>query len=122
MGNQLPLGELSQYTSKEAIDELKQTEIDAMQKARTCLEGKAYDEVVNLLLGIDEEIELIVSESRRLRLQGKLDVNIFNTLIKGYSEIKEKIFDLSNRYGLLKEIRSLYNFNKYAGRVSKLIS
>ncbi len=101
--------------------ELKQVEIDAMQKARAYLEARAYDEIVNLLLGTDEEIELIVSESRRLKLQGKLDVSIFNTLIKGYSDIKEGIFDLSNQYGLFKEIRSLYNFNKYAGKVSKRI-
>lgn len=119
MPSQLPLEEIPQYTRKDAIGELRQVEIDVMQKARACLEAKAYDEIVSLLLGIDEEVMLTVSESRRLRLQGKLDVNIFNVLIKGYSDIKEKIFDLSDQYGLLKEVRSLYNFNKYAGKVSK---
>ncbi len=121
MPSQLPLGEISRYTAKEAASELKQIEINALQKFRACLETRAYDEIVNLLLGIDEEVTLTVSESRRLRLQGKLDVNIFNVLIKGYSDIKEKIFDLSDQYGLLKEVRSLYNFNKYAGKVSKRI-
>ncbi len=96
MPGQLPLGEISRYTAKEAASELKQVEIDSIQKFRAYLEARAYDEIVDLLLGIDDEIELIVKESRRLRLQGKLDVNVFNVLIKGYSEIKEKIFDLSD--------------------------
>jgi len=121
MRDQLPLGEIPRYTQKEAIGELKQAEIDIILKARACLEARIYDEVVSLLLGIDDEIEQIVSESRRLKLQGKLDVNIFNTLIKGYSDIKERIFDLSDEHGLLKEIRSLYNFNKYGRKVSKRI-
>jgi hypothetical protein len=121
MRYQFPIKETIQYTTKEAVSELKQVEIDAMRRVKACLEGNAYDEIVNLLLDIDAEIELIVNESRRLRLQGKLDVNIFNIMVKGYSDIKERVFDLLNRYGLLKEIRSLYTFNKYAAKASKRI-
>ncbi len=118
MHEQFPVGALSPYTQSEAVDELKQIEVDMMRRVRTCLEGKACDEIISSLLDIDKEIELVLNESRRLRLQGKLDVNVFNILVKGYSDIKEKIFDLSSQYGFLKQVRSLYNFNKYAGRVS----
>lgn len=116
MQEQLPAGELSIYTEKRAAGELKQVEDDTIRKARAYLEGKAYDEIIHLLLSIDREIELISNESHKLRLQGKLDVSIFNVLMKGYCDIKEKIFDLSNQYGLSKEVRGLYNFNMYAGK------
>ncbi len=117
MQEQLPAGELSIYTEKRAAGELKQVEDDTIRKARAYLEGKAYDEIISLILSIDREIELISSESRKLRLEGKLDVSIFNILMKGYCDIKEKIFDLSNQYGLSKEVRGLYNFNVYASKV-----
>ncbi len=116
MQEQLPTGELAAYTQKKAADELKQIEDNTLQKVRAYMEAKAYDEIISLLLGIDKEVELISSESRKLRLQGKLDVSIFNVLMKGYCDIKEKVFDLSNQYGLSKEVRGLYNFNMYAGK------
>ena len=114
MQEQLPAGELAAYTQKKASSELKQIEDDTLQKAREYLEAKAYDEIISLLLTIDKEIELISSDSRKLKLQGKLDVSIFNVLMKGYCDVKEKIFDLSNQYRLSKPIRGLYNFNAYA--------
>jgi hypothetical protein len=114
MQEQLPAGELAAYTVKKAADELKQVEDDTLQKAKAYMEAKAYDEIISLLLNIDKEIELISNESRKLRLEGKLDLNIFNTLMKGHCDIREKIFDLSNRYGISKEVRGLYNFNTYA--------
>ncbi|MFY3739714.1 MAG: hypothetical protein HMLIMOIP_000133 [Candidatus Nitrosomirales archaeon] len=116
MQEQLPAGELSIYTEKKAAGELKQVEDDTIRKARAYLEGKAYDEIITLLLSIDREIELISGESRKLRLEGRLDVSIFNILMKGYCDIKEKVFDLSNQYGLSKEVRSLYNFSMYASK------
>ncbi|MGH9921449.1 MAG: hypothetical protein ACRD38_01715 [Nitrososphaerales archaeon] len=118
MQEQLPGGELSIYTQKKATGELKQMEDDTLQKARDYMEAKAYDEIINLLSSIDKEIELISSDSRKLRLQGKLDVSIFNVLMKGYCDIKEKVFNLSSQYGLSKEVRGLYNFNIYASKAS----
>jgi hypothetical protein len=117
MQEQLPTGELAAYTQKKAAGELKQVEDDTLEKAGAYLEAKAYDEIISLLLSIDKEIELISSESRKLRLQGKLDVSIFNIMMKGYCGIKEKIFDLSNQYGLSKEVRGLYSFKLYASKV-----
>lgn len=114
MQEQLPAGELAVYTQKRAAAELKQVEDATLLKARAYLEAKAYDETINLLLNIDREIELISNESRKLRLQGKLDIDIFNVLMKGYCDIKEKIFDLSKQCGVSKEVRGLYNFNTYA--------
>ena len=116
MQEQLPAGELAVYTQKKAAGELKQVEDDTLRKARAYMEAKAYDEIISLLLNMDKEIELISGESLKLRLQGKLDIDIFNVLMKGYCDIKEKIFDLSNQYGLSKEIRGLYNFNTYASK------
>ncbi|MGH9934415.1 MAG: hypothetical protein ACRD3Z_04780 [Nitrososphaerales archaeon] len=116
MQEQLPAGELGVYTQKNATAELKQAEADTLQRTRVYMEAKAYDEIINLLLNIDREIELILSESRKLRLEGKLDVGIFSVLMKGYCGIKEKILELSNQYGLSKEVRGLYNFNMYASK------
>ena len=116
MQEQLPAGELAVYTQKKAAGELKQIEDDTLRKARAYMEVKAYDEIISLLLNMDKEIELISGESLKLRLQGKLDIDIFNVLMKGYCDIKEKIFDLSNQYGLSKEIKGLYNFNTYASK------
>jgi len=56
---------------------------------------------------------------RRLKLQGKLDANIYGILITGYAGIKEKIFDLADRHGILKEIRNLYGYHKHLIEVSK---
>ena len=119
MQEQLPAGEIV-YTQKKAADELKLIEADTLQKARAYMEAKAYDEIINLLLNIDKEIELISNESCKLRLQGKLDTDIFNILMKGYCDIKEKIFDLSREYKVSKEVRGLYNFNTYARKVSSI--
>ncbi|GEM_PF-2997028 len=116
MQEQLPAGDLSTYTQKTAAAEVKQVEEATLRRGRDYLEAKSYDEIINLLLNMDREIELISSESRKLRLEGKLDLDIFNILMKGYCGIKEKIFDLSNQYGLSKEVRGLYNFNVYAGK------
>jgi len=119
MREELPLEEFGRYSAKEAIRELKRVEIDAIEKARNYLEAKKYEDVVSILLDLDKEIDLLTYEARRLKLQGKLDVNIYGVLITGYADIKEKIFDLTDQHGILKEIRNLYGYHKHAIEVSK---
>ena len=117
MGNILPTKE--RYTVREAQRELNGVEHDVFENVRTHLEAGEWRDIVQILLNLDNEVDLIIKESRRLRLQGKLDLEIYSTLINGYSNLRERIFELAGEHGVLKQIRSLYNFNKYAMKVTK---
>jgi hypothetical protein len=109
------------YAVGEAQVELKTLEQNTVDRARNHLELREPGAVVSILLDLDNEVDLIMKESRRLRLEGKLNVNIYNVLIDGYSHIKEKVYELAGQYGFLKEVRSLYNFNRYAVKAVKAV-
>lgn len=119
MREELPLEEPEQYSAREAMRELKGVEIDAIEKARSYLEAKKYEGVISILFDLDKEIDLLTSEARRLKLQGRLDVKIYGVLITGYADIKEKIFDLTDQHRILKEIRNLYGYHKHVIEVLK---
>ncbi|MGH9909116.1 MAG: hypothetical protein ACRD32_00585, partial [Nitrososphaerales archaeon] len=107
------------YTVQEAQRELKGVGHDVFENVRNHLEAGEWRESVQILLDLDNEVDLIIKEARRLRLQGKLDLEIYSTLINGYSDLRERIFELAGEHGVLKQVRSLYNFNKYAKKVTK---
>ena len=117
MGDTLPTKE--RYTVQEAQRELKGVGHDVFENVRNHLEAGEWREIVQILLDLDNEVDLIIKEARRLRLQGKLDLEIYSILIDGYSNLKERIFELAGEHGVLKQVRSLYNFNKYAMKVTK---
>ena len=117
MGDTLPTKE--RYTVQEAQRELKGVWHDVFENVRNHLEAGEWREVVQILLDLDNEVDLIIKEARRLRLQGKLDLEIYSILINGYSNLRERIFELAGEHGVLKHVKSLYNFNKYAMKVTK---
>lgn len=94
-------------------------EHDVFENVRNYLESGEWREVVQILLDVDNEVDLIIKEARRLRLQGKLDLEIYSVLINGYSNVRERIYELAGEHGVLKQVRGLYNFNKYAVKVTK---
>lgn len=107
------------HIMRETQIELKKVEHDAVEGARKYFESGKVGEVVCILLDLDNEVDLIVKEGRRLRLEGKLDMSIYNVLIDGYSHTKERIYKVAEHYGYFKQISSLHNFNRHAIKLTK---
>jgi hypothetical protein len=107
------------YTSKDARKEVEQLAQAIIKRASHCLETEDCRELVGILLELDNESAMLALEARRLRLEGKLDLKIYSTLSDGYAGIKERVLDLAGRYGVLRQVRSLYNFNKHMSGVMK---
>ncbi|MEM3833328.1 MAG: hypothetical protein QW128_07050 [Thermoprotei archaeon] len=76
------------YSSKEALNELKYLEPLIMARAENLLKNKDSRSVAELLISIDNEIYQTEREAKRLRLMGKLDYDVYRTLMDGYVELQ----------------------------------
>lgn len=117
MRSDSPVKEIK-YTVNEAQLELQQVERDLIERVAEHLEARECGDVVLILMYLDTELELLVREARKLRLCGELNKDVFDVLVSGYTSIKDRIYELADQHKLLKAIRSLYAFRKYAARTT----
>jgi hypothetical protein len=96
--------------SKDALNELKELESKLLSRAERLLKEKNVDKVAGILMSIDNEIYETEREARRLRLMGRLDYEVYRTLIDGYVDLQRQIIELSEKHGLEKDVRNMYSF------------
>ncbi|MEM2429876.1 MAG: hypothetical protein QW779_04960 [Nitrososphaerales archaeon] len=101
---------MAKYSSKKALSELKYLESLIMLKAENLLKNKDSRGVAELLISIDNQIHHTEREAIRLRLTGKLDYEVYRTLIDGYFDLQRKIVEFSDKYGLGRDVKDMYSF------------
>jgi len=78
---------MARYSEEDALKELKDPESIIMTKTENLLRNKNYREVAMLLVSIDNEIYETEREARRLRLMGRLNYEVYRTLMEDYIEL-----------------------------------
>lgn len=69
------------------MDEIKELESRLLARTEELLENENYQEVVRMLSSINNELYQIEREAKRLRLMGKLDLDVYRALIDGHFEL-----------------------------------
>ena len=110
---------MAKYSSKEALNELKYLESLIMARAENLLKSKDSRGVAEMLLSIDNEIYQTEKEARRLRLTGRLDYEVYRTLMDGYAELQKQIIELSEKHGLERDVRDMYAFLRIEASLAK---
>lgn len=103
---------MARYSSKDALNELRYLESLIMARAENLLKNKDSRGVAEILMFIDNEIDKTEREARRLRLMGKLDYEVYRTLVNGYVELQRQIIELSEKHELEKDVKDMYSFLK----------
>jgi hypothetical protein len=98
------------YSKESALYELKELESGILSKTEKLLRDKNIDRIAEILISIDNEIYQTEREARRLRLTGRLDYEVYKTLIDGYADLQKQIIELSQKHGLEKDVKSAYSF------------
>lgn len=101
---------MASYSSEDALKELKEIESKFLYKTENFVRDKNPEAIARILLAIDNELFETESEARRLRLSGQLDVNVYRTLIDGYFGLQRQVIELSEKYGLGRDVRDKYSF------------
>jgi len=78
---------MARYSEEDALKELKDPESIIMARTENLLRNKNYREVAMLLVSIDNEIYETEREARRLRLMGRLNYEVYRTLMEDYIEL-----------------------------------
>ena len=78
---------MARYSEEDALKELKDLESIIMAGTENLLRNKNYREVARLLVSIDNEIYETEREARRLRLMGRLNYEVYRTLMEDYIEL-----------------------------------
>jgi hypothetical protein len=86
---------MARYSREDVSRELKELESKIMAKAESFLRAGKYKDVASLLFSIDNEIYQTEREARKLRLMGRLDYEVYRSLIDGYVELQRQIIELS---------------------------
>jgi hypothetical protein len=103
---------MAKYSKENALYELKELESKLLSRAEKLLREKNVDKVAGILISIDNEIYETEREARRLRLMGRLDYEVYRTLMDGYVDLQRQIIELSEKHGLEKDVRNMYSFLK----------
>jgi len=101
---------LARYSSKDALNELKELESMILPRAEKLLKDSNAKGVAGILISIDNELYRTEREAMILRLKGELDYEVYRTLIEGYVELQRQIIELSEKHGLEKDVKNMYNF------------
>ena len=101
---------MAKYSKQDALYELKELESGLLSKTEKLLRDKNIDRIAEILISIDNEIYQTEREARRLRLMGRLDYEVYSTLMDGYVELQKRIIELSEKHGLAKDVKSMYSF------------
>jgi len=104
---------MQNYTKDDVLNELYELEANLLEKADKLLKAKNFDGVAGLLVLLDNEIYETEREARRLRLEGKLEVKVYKTLMDGYHSLSEKIAEGASKHGLCDQVKSIYYFHRY---------
>jgi len=103
---------MSRYSRKEALSELNYLESLIIARVENFLKSKDSRAVAEILISIDNEIYQTEKEARRLRLMGRLDYEVYRTLMDGYAKLQKQIIELSKEYGLERDVKEVYSFLK----------
>ncbi|MEM5854277.1 MAG: hypothetical protein QXG39_09375 [Candidatus Aenigmatarchaeota archaeon] len=103
---------MSRYSRKEALSELNYLESLIIARVENFLKNEDSRAVAEILISIDNEIYQTEKEARRLRLMGRLDYEVYRTLMDGYAKLQKQIIELSKEYGLERDVKEVYSFLK----------
>ena len=110
---------MTKYSTKESLNELSELESRVLSRTEDLLRNKNCRGVAEILISIDNEIYQTEREARKLRLMGRLDYEVYRSLIDGYVEIQKHIIELSEKYGLDGEVKSMYQFLRVEESLAK---
>ena len=105
---------MSKYSNENALNELNAVQETLAQKVEQYLEKSNALEVAKILTLVTRESFHIDEEARRLRLTGELDLDVYNTLSKGYHDLANAILQLSYEYKLAHEVSTLHKSMKFS--------
>lgn len=111
---------MQRYTTENAMDELNFLGSILVQKVGNYLEDNDIINAARGLCAISKELYKIEEDSRRLRLTGELDVQIYTTLTKGYRQITDRIMSLAYEHHYAKEISSLHKSLRFTNEAPSL--
>jgi len=107
------------YSSKEALNEMRELESKLLARTEELLKNKNARGVANILLSIENEMYQTEREARRLRLKGELDQDVYKTLVNGYVELEKQIMACASKFGLERDVKDAYLFYRIEMNRSK---
>jgi hypothetical protein len=96
------------YQEADALNELNTLERQYISATERHLEQGNALQIAYLLHALDREIENLVREGRNLKLQGKLDLKVYQILVTGYCQLGRKVLEISERNGFGEQVKSYY--------------
>ena len=112
------LGDVTKYSSENAVEELHELERKMVPFIEKYLESNQTMEVAKALVIVNKELYRIEEEARRLRLTGELDPEIYRTLTRGYRGLAYKIMNLAQDYKIAHEVSVLQKALKFSSETA----
>ena len=99
---------MGRYTVRDALEELEDLGRGLVSRVEGFLDKRDYDGVAGILVSLRYERVCVEREARVLRLKGELDREVYEALMRGYSELEARIWRIVEERGATSDVHLLY--------------
>jgi hypothetical protein len=95
---------MTDYSSKDAIDELLTLGVNLLFKAERDVKKKRVTEVATMYVLVRREGRRVEEEATRLKLEGELDSEVYEKLADGYDSLGKVIMEIAKSEWLAADV------------------